>query len=201
MPSQGRLAYQRMIVGYHGCEDETFKSVLLDKNESLDPSDNDYDWLGKGIYFWEFAPRRALEFAHKKKKRGSLDNPAVLGAYIQLGRCFDLADIEHTEQLEDAFSRLENTLKQAGQPMPKNQPANGDGHDLLLRYRDCAVLNFYMREMDKGSTDDYRYQSVRGVFQEGCAAFAGSKIRKKSPVQIAVRDPDCIVGYFRPRNL
>lgn len=27
-------------------------------------SDNDYDWLGPGIYFWENNPKRAIDYAH-----------------------------------------------------------------------------------------------------------------------------------------
>lgn len=200
MPRQGRLEYQRLIVGYHGCDRETFERVLLGPDESLDPSDNDYDWLGKGIYFWEFAPRRALEFAREKKNRGGINDPAVLGAYIHLGRCFDLTDVEHTHQLKDAFDRFKEAWKLAGRKIPKNHPADQKDNDLLLRERDCAVLNFYMSQMDMDAESAYRYQSVRGVFQEGDAAFEGSKIRKKSHVQIAVRDPACIVGYFRPSS-
>ena len=201
MARHGRLEYQRLIVGYHGCDRETFERVLLEPGESLDPSDNDYDWLGEGIYFWEYAPRRALEFARKKRERGKLDEPAVLGAYIHLGRCFDLTDVEHTEQLGEAYENLKETMNSAGRDMPDNEKAKKDDNDLLLRYRDCAVLNFYMDEMDSDGNYDYRYQSVRGVFQEGGATFPGSKIRKKSHVQIAVRDSACIVGYFRPPSL
>jgi hypothetical protein len=29
------------------------------------PSNNDYDWLGPGIYFWEANPLRGLEFAEE----------------------------------------------------------------------------------------------------------------------------------------
>lgn len=46
------LNYQRMVIGYHGCDAAT-ADVVLSGNYSLQPSDNDYDWLGKGIYFWE----------------------------------------------------------------------------------------------------------------------------------------------------
>lgn len=45
----------------------------------------------------------------------------------------------------------------------------------------------------------FKFQTVRGVFQEGVPAFVGSDIRRKSHIQIAVRDPDCILGYFKPQ--
>jgi hypothetical protein len=44
------------------------------------------------------------------------------------------------------------------------------------------------------------FQSVRGIFAEGTPAFEGSGIRLKSHIQIAVRDPSCILGYFRPSS-
>jgi hypothetical protein len=43
------------------------------------------------------------------------------------------------------------------------------------------------------------YQTVRGVFIEGKPAFPGSKIALKSHIQIAVKDPACIVGVFEPK--
>jgi len=39
-------------------------------------SQNDYDWLGSGIYFWEYGADRALRFAHDQKARGKLETPA-----------------------------------------------------------------------------------------------------------------------------
>jgi hypothetical protein len=43
------------------------------------------------------------------------------------------------------------------------------------------------------------FQTVRGVFIEGGEAFPGSCIMEKSHIQIAVRDPACIIGVFQPR--
>jgi hypothetical protein len=84
--------YHRLVVGYHGCDRATVERVLvLLEHESLEPSNNTYDWLGRGIYFWEHGYKRALEFAEWKEKRGDLTEPTVLGAYIHLGRCFEVA--------------------------------------------------------------------------------------------------------------
>lgn len=171
---------------------------ILRHQTHLQPSDNDYDWLGNGIYFWEHAPRRALEFAREQKERGKVDKPAVLGAYINLGRCFDLTDIEHTQQLQTAHEAWSEILEKTGAEMPKNQKASDDDHDLLLRYKDCAVMNWYMKYLDNECHEKYDYQTVRGVFQEGSAVFDGSKIRRKTHIQVAVRDSACIVGYFLP---
>ncbi|MBK9648990.1 MAG: hypothetical protein IPO67_28230 [Deltaproteobacteria bacterium] len=43
--------------------------------------------------------------------------------------------------------------------------------------------------------------TVRGVFVEGDEASPGARIHLKTHVQIAVRNPDCIIGYFKPVSL
>ena len=60
--------YQRTIIAYHGCDESVVRRVLL-TGEHLAASENDYDWLGYGIYFWEFGPERAFEWAVEQKKR------------------------------------------------------------------------------------------------------------------------------------
>jgi hypothetical protein len=68
--------------------------------------------------------------------------------------------------------------------------------DLALRYLDCAMLNWYLFGREAG---DLPYQTVRGCFVEGGPAFPGSGIERQSHIQIAVRDPSCIIiGTFRP---
>jgi len=63
----GDLKYQRTVIGYHGCDESVVKDVLL-RGRTLRPSENDYDWLGRGIYFWEHGPRRAYEWAQHSMK-------------------------------------------------------------------------------------------------------------------------------------
>ncbi len=62
------LSYQRIIFGYHGCDSRVADSVLLGKTK-LVASENAYDWLGSGIYFWEHGPARALEWAEAQARR------------------------------------------------------------------------------------------------------------------------------------
>ena len=54
------------VLGYHGCDRAVGERVLANKVH-LKASNNDYDWLGTGIYFWENSPRRALEWAKYAK--------------------------------------------------------------------------------------------------------------------------------------
>ena len=47
------------------------------RGANLNSSENDYDWLGSGIYFWEEGPKRALEWAQRKF---GFEKAAVIGA-------------------------------------------------------------------------------------------------------------------------
>ena len=190
------IHYERLIIGYHGCDRKVGERVLL-HGDTLQPSANNYDWLGRGIYFWEHGPARALEWAEGNRKRKKNFDPFVLGAFIHLGRCFDLTDTAATGHLKAWFDDLKVMLEQAGQPMPVNGSTHpGDG-DLRLRFLDCAVLNFGLNTYDIKAQGTH-YQTVRGVFPEGDPAFPGSRIMMKTHVQVAVRDAGCIVGFFRP---
>jgi hypothetical protein len=185
------VRYDRTVIAYHGCDAETAERLL--HGEPFKPSRNSYDWLGEGIYFWEYGVDRALRFAHDQQRRGKVTTPAVVGALVQLGRCFDLMDTRHTDELPLAFEEWKVLFLESGLPLPVNA---GTTPDLLRRHRDCAVLNYYFRRLAKGGV---HYDTVRCAFGEGLPAFEGSGIQHKSHVQIAVRDPACIIGVFRPR--
>ena len=49
-----------LVLGYHGCDREVGERILGGGGH-LQSSENDYDWLGSGIYFWGDNPSRALE--------------------------------------------------------------------------------------------------------------------------------------------
>lgn len=84
------LSYQRTVFAFHGC-DRRLRDAVLTGKKRLNASLNTYDWLGSGIYFWEHGPMRALEWAMQQSKRkgAKIKEPAVVGAIIQLGNCFD----------------------------------------------------------------------------------------------------------------
>jgi hypothetical protein len=185
------MKYDRMIVAYHGCDAETAERLL--HGEPFRKSQNDYDWLGEGIYFWEYGADRALLFAKDQKGRGKVMTPALVGVLLQLGRCFDLMDTRFTDELSLAFELFGKVHQQSGKPLPENR---GSSPDKLLRRRDCAVLNYYLNWLSANGSGTY--DTVRCGFVEGPPAFSGSGIRRQSHVQIAVRNPACIVGVFRP---
>lgn len=180
--------YQRQVVAYHGCDQSTAQMALRDGR--LDESTNDYDWLGKGVYFWEHGPGRALEWAQLMSRRRKVKTPAVVGALIQLGHCFDLLDVRLTRYLQKLYPLFEAAIASQGQSMPVNDPAK------RLHRLDCAFLNWAIPVVEH----DFKvtFQTVRGVFIEGDALYHSAQIFVESHVQIAVRDPSAIVGFFHP---
>lgn len=90
------------------------------------------------------------------------------------------------------------TLKKQGAALPENTGVHGTDRDLVLRKLDCAMLNWAIPQIEK--TLGVRFQTVRGVFQEGDRAYPGSGILKKSHIQVVVRDSEVILGYFLPET-
>jgi hypothetical protein len=177
------------VLAYHGCDRELGES-LLSGAKSFKPSDNDYDWLGPGVYFWESNPHRALEFAHEKRMRVSgIRRPFVVGAVIDLGLCLDLTTKNSIEILRDTHRSLLGTISPTGGPLPVNGPEN------WWRRLDCAVIRFL--HLIRQSQASESIDTVRGIFTEGKPIYSGSAFLEKTHVQIAVVDPECIKAVFR----
>src|SRR5262245_35222876 len=130
------MKYDRIVIAYHGCDALVAERLL--RGEPFKRSQNDYDWLGEGIYFWEYGADRAMRFAQDQMRRGKVQTPAIVGALIQLGQCFDLMDTRFTDELRIAFEMVKKMHREGSRPLPLNA---GKTPDKLLRRRDCAVLN------------------------------------------------------------
>ncbi len=183
------------VLGYHGCDDEVAKRVVSGRND-VHKSDRSYDWLGSGAYFWESDPIRALEWAQLKVSRGKYKKAAVVGAIIDLRNCLDLVSRDDIELLKEAHYSFIQMCSSSGLEVPKNKNIDkSDNDDGMLRYLDCAVID-HLHGMISTPFD-----TVRGLFIEGDKIFEGSGAYEKSHVQIAVRNLDCIIGYFYPKDL
>lgn len=173
---------------------------MIAGNAELKPSINEFDWLGHGIYFWESDPRRALEYARWRAGRAELQNPAVVGAIIDLRQCLDLTNRQDLELVQVAYEEYVKEQKLAGLALPQNRSKRSDPTgDLLLRYLDCAVIN-HLHHMLAVTDDKQQMDTVRGMFSEGGALYPGAGFQSKSHTQIVVRNPECIIGYFKPPN-
>ena len=182
-----RLSFS-FVLGYHGCDRAVGERIL--SGEPFEPSANEYDWLGPGVYFWEANPLRGLEWAEEQARRGSskVKNPFVIGAVIDLGNCLDLSTSLGCQFAKIAFE----SLRDWGPPLPTN---SSRGRHAL----DCAVIRHAL-DMASWSLPDFPtrpFDTVRGIFQEGDPLFEGSSLRAKTHVQIAVPSLNAIKGVFR----
>jgi hypothetical protein len=89
------------VYGYHGTSQT--KAVNILKHGFL-PSDNGYDWLGTGIYFFQDAPIRAKQWAIEQHH----NEPAVICSLIQLENCIDLFDVKWFPLLKNVYNLFEH---------------------------------------------------------------------------------------------
>ena len=186
-----------LLIGFHGCDKAVAERVVAGEIELL-PSTNDYDWLGNGIYFWENNESRAMDFAIEQCRRGRIQTPAVVGAIIDLGFCMDMTDSSYLEFLKKAYEICSANYKMAKQPLPVNKEI-GNSNDKILRRLDCAVIEV-AHQLAK-SYGGHPFDSVKGVFWEGVELYPNAGFREKNHIQICVRNPNCIKGYFSPRAM
>ncbi len=189
-----------LILAFHGC-DQSIVPDVLNGTRTLRDSTNNYDWLGHGIYFWDNSPARALEFAEFLSKnpgrsRNPITMPAVIGAVINLGFCLDLLDYQNLSLLKNSYGLLAASSSSLGKGMPANKKGRNE-KDFLLRELDCAVIES-LRQFRKQQKVQ-PFDSVRGVFWEGEDLYENAGFREKDHIQICIRNPNCIKGYFLPR--
>lgn len=99
--------------------------------------------------------------------------------------------------LKSSFEIFKSVYEKTGRTLPENRPV-GNSKDLLARELDCAVFET-LHEIRNAEAERY-FDSVRGVFWEGGNLYPGAGFREKDHIQICVRNPNCIMGYFLPRE-
>ena len=95
-----------LLLCFHGTDEKTAQNIFAG-NAHLQASTNDYDWLGHGIYFWEYSPERAFQFAQEKfrwQKRSA--KVCVIGAIVDPGLCFNLLNASSHGFLETGYEAL-----------------------------------------------------------------------------------------------
>ena len=181
------------VLGYHGCDRRVGERLL--EGTPFRPSDNEYDWLGPGVYFWEANPQRAFDFASHvanggKVSQGKIKEPFVLGAIIDLRLCFNLVDSDALQELKDGSNIALSAARAVGLGL------DNKGVDLNLRFLDRAAIEA-VHEFRKGDNSP-EYDTVRAAFWEGQELYPNAGFREKNHIQLCVRNTDCIKGYFRP---
>lgn len=183
------MVSRSLVLGYHGCDFATAQRVVTGEDK-LVPSNNNYDWLGSGLYFWEDSQARALRWS-KENASGKIKSPAVLGAIIDLGNCLNLIDSEHLDLVKIAHRTYLDLCAVSGM-----EPLKNKGRDLRARYLDKAVFEL-LHELRKEKSEPL-FDSVRAFFVEGEPLYENAGLRSLDHIQICVRNPSQIIGYFLP---
>ncbi len=182
-PSFDYHDYHRTIVAFHGTTAE-IAGDLVD-GQPFRVSSNTDDWLGSGAYFWEYAPKQAWWWAREFKR---YPRPAVVGAMIRLGNCFDLLDPTNVRLLKAVHDGMLEKWAASGSKVPRN----GNQHKNL----DCAVFNeFYLRTEATRKPID----SARAVYvptESAKRIWERSWIYEEAHIQINVRDQKKILAVW-----
>jgi hypothetical protein len=194
--------YHRTVVGYHGTG-LTAALRIVNRIEDFRWSERDYDWLGRGVYFWEYAPKQALAWAklrqrqYQKKqdktpedKRRATEPLAVVACMIRLGFCLDLTEPENIKYVGEIFDSYKENIDLTGDPLPTN--------NWQYRKLDCAVFE-YAYQIIEESEPNLTVDTARGVFvpKDGSKRiWEGSWISRDTHIQLCVRNPSNLLGAW-----
>ncbi|WP_343671970.1 hypothetical protein [Chitinophaga sp.] len=190
---------QGLLLGFHGC-DQSIRDKIINGQIMMKASHNNYDWLGSGMYFWQNNHARAMDFAKNPPGKSKIESPSVLGAVFSLGNCLDLTDKSYIDRVRKSYFSLKATFSETNTPLPKNRPVPGspNPNDKILRGLDCSVIEaLHLNLIKKG---DIPFDTVRCVFIEGNPIYEDSGFYDQTHIQVCVRNPNCIKGFFLPRN-
>lgn len=163
-------------------------------------SKNPYDWLGDGAYFFEDDWMRAVYFAqeaasHLALSKGLIKKPAVVGAVLRVHRWLDLCTSEGRVEYRAAY----DDLVAHRIPLKKNKASPVQlGHDDILRNLDRQIINHIHARRKAGGSPPY--DAVRSYFPQGNSLAESSAFKLDSHIQIALRDENCVLGYFLVRE-
>jgi len=162
------------VRGYHGTSAEAAASIA---QEGFRRSQEPWDWLGEGIYFFQDAPARAREWSVQQ----GATSPVVLAAVIRLEDCMDLLDIEWAQVIVDAYYDFVRLFAENGWSLPQNRGGN--------RQLDKQVMDYVVGWL---GTQGQPVRVIRAVFVEGSPLYPESALYDRGHVQVAVRDPTLI---------
>ena len=193
--------YHRTVVGYHGTG-LTAALRIVNRIDGFRWSKRVFDWLGGGIYFWEYAPKQALNFAkirqrqyRKKRKKTDYDqlrateSLAVVACMIRLGFCLDLTEPENVEYVGKVFEYYKDVKAMANAPLPKNK------HH--YRKLDCEIFNLAYKVIED-SEPNLKVDTARGVYvptDDTKRIWEGSWISRDTHVQILRAQPSKHFGF------
>lgn len=172
------------VVGYHTCSRDLAERIATGSDQlqlGRRPHNEDWDWLGTGIYFWVGNYTMARWWNNKIRERDPSFAGATLKYEIALGKCLDLSDAKYLWLLRRHEKSI-NWAKRGVRPVNKRAP---DGHRIAgeynQRYLDHAVIDDYCTNIEP------QIESVYGIFQSGPPIYEGAGLYLYSNAQLAVR--------------
>lgn len=103
------MKQSKAFIGYHGTDAESAASIL--EGKKFLPSGSWRDWLGKGIYFFEFDTHQAFMIT-KARKRIPEEKVVVLQSEILSENFLDLLVDEDRDFVEKFSRKLRDILKE-----------------------------------------------------------------------------------------
>jgi hypothetical protein len=188
---EGRMDKIHRLRGYHATTPECAAEIL---SRGFKLSDHSYEWLGKGIYFFQDTKDYARYWARNERKEGLLAEPAIIGAEINYERFLDLVEHQHLLKLKKFYERLEKSARTDYGSAKAAQRA----HDGVWKPRahplDCFVINEAALAAEEGGEPFY---ALRAVFFEGDPIYPKSHLFDRQHIQVAVREPKLIHKIWR----
>ena len=93
-----------------------------------------------------------------------------------------------------AYQSLEASQASKRQPMPVNEQSDEQDVTVLLRKLDCAVFNIL--HILRASQNLVPIQALKAAFYQGAKLVPTSEFQRDTHMQIALRDPGCVLGWF-----
>lgn len=199
MPDFIYSAEPGLLIGFHGCEKKVSDAIVSGKRQ-MKMSNNAWDWLGDGLYFWQNNYERAWHYANNPPGQLKIGKPAVLGAVFSLGNCLDLTDKKSQDVVKTAYGIYADSFASQGKVMPSNANPSTDPYsqDNVIRRLDCAVIRKVHEFFHEANLPPF--DSVRALLPEGQELYTGAGFRESTHIQIAIRNLNMIKGYFLPRK-
>jgi hypothetical protein len=188
-----------LLIGFHGCE-QAVRDAIVSGKKSMKISNNAWDWLGDGYYFWQNNYERALHYAKNPPGQLKIGKPAVLGAVFSLGNCLDLTDKNSLDIVKTAYEIYAESFTSRSKKIPTNSNPTTDpsSKDKIIRRLDCAVIKTVHEVFHYAGLPSF--DSVRALLPEGQELYTGAGFRENTHIQIAIRNPNMIKGFFLPRK-
>lgn len=179
--------YHRTVIGFHGTGMASAERLVA--GEDFQASDQDDEWFGKGIYFWEHAFKQAWSWAKIHK---TYPVPAVIGAVIRLGNCFDLLDPGNVTILRGFYEKMVAEMD-ANDITP---PLNVRTHRKL----DCALFNLFYSDCEEAGKPLDTSRAVYVPTSRLKRVCKGSWISEETHIQVCVRNPESILAVWHVRE-